>query len=291
MIWVKIMTDQKIQIIADSTCDIPTELVKQYDIMIVPNYVIWGDQQFLDRVNLQPEDFYRRLETDPTRPTSAQVTVPDFTRAYQTAAENGAAQIITLTVSSAMSGDYQSALQAAPNSPVPVHVVDSKGPTMTLGWQTLAAARAVAEGLDLSMVLKQVEQVRQRLAQFVAMDTMEYLQRGGRLGSAVRWVGTALQIKPLVSINHQTGLVEAVGMARTHRGLVDMLYEKFFEKMKKNAPLHVAVLHGNVPGEAEALARRIQDEFHPVELLINITGPVLGINTGPRALALAGYWE
>lgn len=281
----------KIQIVADSTCDLLPGLIAQYQIRIVPNYVIWGSEQFLDRVTLQPEEFYRRLEVDALRPTSAQATVQDFAKVFSEAAAGGAEEIITLTVSAAMSGDYQSALNAAKMAPVPVQVVDSKGPTMTLGWQVLAAARAVEEGLAVKEVLQRVEQVRNRMVQFVAMDTMEYLQHGGRLGSAVKWVGTMLNIKPLVEINHQTGLVEAVAIARTHKNLLEMLYQKFFEKMKPGAALHVAVLHGNVPGEANALAGRIRQEFQPQELIVNLTGAVLGINTGPRALALAGYWE
>ena len=281
----------KIQIMADSTCDVPPELIEQYHILVIPNYVIWGTEEYLDRVTLRAEDFYRRLVTDPVKPTSAQATVQDFSKFFTKAVADGAEEIIVLTVSAAMSGDYQSAVNAAKTAPVPVHVVDSKGPTMTLGWQTLAAARAVAEGLDSRAVLDRVDKVRQNLAQFVAMDTMEYLQRGGRLGSAVKWVGTMLNIKPLVQINHKTGLVEAVSIARTHKNLVEMLYQKFFEKMKPGARLHIAVLHGNVPEEAKALADRIREEYQPEELLINLTGPVLGINTGPRALALAGYWE
>lgn len=281
----------KVQIVADSTCDIPQALIDQYHIRVIPNYVIWGEQQYLDRVDLQPLEFYQRLETDPLKPTSAQVTELDFSGAYDQAVAEGAEEIIVLTVSSAMSGDYQSALNAAKSARVPVHVVDSKGPTMTLGWQTLAAARAVQAGLDVPQVLQKVAQVRSRMAQFVAMDTMEYLQRGGRLGSAVKWVGTLLNIKPLVEINHDSGLVEAVAIARTHKNLVELLYQKFFEKMKAGSQLHVAVLHGNVPQEAEALAERIRMEYQPHELLVNLTGAVLGINTGPRALALAGYWE
>jgi len=209
----------KIQIIADSTCDIPQELIEQYGIRVVPNYVIWGTEEYLDRVTLKAEDFYSRLVTDPLKPTSAQATVQDFNKFFVEAMSDGAEEIIVLTVSAAMSGDYQSAVNAAKTTPVPVHVVDSKGPTMTLGWQTLAAARAVAEGLDARAVLQRVDEVRQKLAQFVTMDTMEYLQRGGRLGSAVKWVGTLLNIKPLVQINHKTGLVEAVSIARTHKSL------------------------------------------------------------------------
>jgi len=123
------------------------------------------------------------------------------------------------------------------------------------------------------------------------MTSLEYLQRGGRIGGAVKWVGSLLSIKPLVAINHKTGLVEPVSIARTQKQLVEMLYRKFFKWLKRRNGLHIAVLHGNVAEQAEELAERIRTEYKPVELLINMTGPVLGINTGPGALALCGYAE
>ncbi|GAP13029.1 EDD domain protein, DegV family [Longilinea arvoryzae] len=285
------MDENRIAILTDSTCDVPQALIDRYNISVIPHVVIWGNEQYRDRVDIQPEDFYKRLVTDPQRPTSSQAGIPDFTEAYEKAASRGAKEIIILTVSSAMSGAYQMAQKAARLVKIPVSVVDSKGPTMTLGWQVLAAARAVAAGLDVKGVLNAVDAVRKNMVQVVAMDTLEYLQKGGRIGNAVKWVGGLLQVKPLVSINHQTGLVEPVGLARTHKSLVEMLYSKFFDSLKSTENLHVAVLHGNVMQEAEALAGRIQKEFHPVELLVNITGPVLGINTGPGALALCGYSE
>ncbi len=285
------METNQIAILTDSTCDLPETLIDQYGILVIPHIVIWGDQQYRDRVDIQPAEFYQRLASDPQRPTSSQAGIPDFASAYEQAASRGAKEIIMLTVSSAMSGAFQMAKNAARLVKIPVRVVDSKGPTMTLGWQVLAAARACAAGLDLQDVLDAVENVRKSLVQFVAMDTLEYLQKGGRIGNAVKWVGGLLQVKPLVSINHQTGLVEPEGLARTHKNLVEMLYTKFFASLKGSQNLHVAVLHGNVPAEAEALAGRIVDEYHPGELLINMTGPVLGINTGPGALALCGYAE
>jgi fatty acid-binding protein DegV len=100
-----------------------------------------------------------------------------------------------------------------------------------------------------------------------------------------------LQVKPLVSINHQTGRVEPVTLARTHTSVVEAMYTKFFKQLAGGKKLHIAVLHGNVQTEAEALAARIRAEFDPFELIVNITGPVLGINTGPGALALCGYAE
>jgi len=280
-----------IAILTDSTCDIPDDLIQQYNIQVIPQIIIWGDAQYRDRIDMQPLDFYQRLKTDPARPTSSQPAVSEFKTAYETTASRGAKEIIMLTVSAAMSGTYQMALNAAKLVDIPVHVVDGKGPTMSLGFQVLAAAREVQACSDLESVLNKIDAVRQRLVQFVAMDTMEYLQKDGRMGSAVKWVGTLLQVKPLVSINHQTGLVESESLARSHKQLVELLYKKFFERLTSRKGLHVAVLHGNALEEAQILAERIRGEWNPAELLINTTGPVLGINTCPGALALCGYAE
>lgn len=100
-----------------------------------------------------------------------------------------------------------------------------------------------------------------------------------------------LNIRPIVSINHESGTVEPAGLARTRKKMIELLYQKFFEKVGAASRLHVAVLHGNAPAEAQELVERIRREHNPVELLVNITGPVLGINTGPNALALCGYAE
>jgi DegV family protein with EDD domain len=280
-----------VEIITDSTCDIPQALVEQYGIVIIPHFVIWGNQQYLDRIDLQPEEFYARLEIDPVRPTSAQATAQVFANAYEQAVRGGAKEIVVITVSSAMSGAYQMALNAAGAVNIPVQVVDSKGPTMSLGWQVLAAARVRAEGGDAQAMLARAAQVRQSLTQIVGMDTLEYLQRGGRIGDAARWIGTMLNIKPVVAINHQTGRVEPAAIARTYKNMVDIVYQKFFERINTARPMHIAVLHGNALAQAEALAERVRKEYSPVELVINITGPVLGINTGPRALALCGYYD
>ena len=280
-----------ITIITDSTCDIPQALIEKYGVIVVPQYIIWGEEQFRDRVDLQPEDFYQRLETGDLRPTSSQATDLDFLNAIQTAAAQGADQVIILTVSAAMSGTYQMAIKAANKADIPVKVIDSKGPTMSLGWQVLAAVRARDEGADVDAIIERVAQVRGGLVQMVAMETLEYLHTGGRIGDAVKWVGGLLNVKPLVSINHQSGRVQPVSLARTHKKVVDLLYKKFFEEFENKKNLRIAVLHGNNLQEAQELAAKIKQTFNPIELIINITGPVLGINTGPRALALCGYSE
>ncbi len=280
-----------IGVVTDSTCDIPQEFIDQYGIKVVSHYVLWGEQQFIDRVTLQPIEFYQKLETESVKPTTSQATVQDFVKKYEEAILEGAKELIVLTVSSAMSGAYQMALNAAKLVDIPVHVVDSKGPTMTLGWQVLETVRKRSLGLDVNAILESVDAVRRKLVQIVGMESMEFLQHGGRIGDAAKWIGTKLQIKPVVSINHETGRVEPAGLARTHNGMVDMLYKKFLDGLRGEGSLHVAVLHGNTPAEAEKLAEKVQAELKPAEIVINITGPVLGINTGPRALALCGYRE
>ncbi len=278
-------------LIADSTCDIPAELIERYHLDIIPQIVIWGDQELRDRVDIQPEEFYRRLSTSPQLPTTSQPSVKSFIEHYQAAQAAGASEIVVLTVSSAMSGTYQTAQQAAQLVDMPVHVIDSKGPTMSLGWQTLAAARAREGGANTAGMIAAADSVRQTVVQFVYLDTLEYLHKGGRIGNATRFIGALLDLKPLVEINHQTGLVEGADRVRTRRKGIEALYQSFFAKLDTTRPLHIAVLHGGVLDDAAALADRVRQEYHPAELLINITGPVLGLHTGPRALALCGYSE
>lgn len=283
-----------IAILADSTCDIPQDLIERYAIYIVPQIVVWDGQEYRDRIDLSSEDFYRRLQAASQHPTSAMPTRQSLQAAFEAVRRQGALEAVFLTVSSAMSGTYQLVKTLAQEAPLPVQVVDAKGPTMSLGWQALAAARARQAGAHVPQILAEVERVRQGLVQLVSMDTIEYLQRGGRIGGAAKWVGARLQIRPLVAINHTTGSVEPAGLSRTHKRAIESLYREFFKRLADIRPiqsgnLHIAVLHGANPADARLLEQRIRQEYDPAELLVNITGPVLGMNTGPGALALCGY--
>ena len=283
--------DNSIALITDSTCDLPQEFIQQYNITVIPEIVIWGEEALRDRIDITPETFYQRLETDKRHPTTTLPSPADVERAYKDVIARGAKEILAVTISSALSGTYQLVKKIGEEMSVPVHVIDARGPTMSLGWQVLAAARAQEAGATIEDMINAADRVRQKLIQVVCLNTLEYLHRGGRIGTATKFLGNLLDLKPLVKINHETGIVKAAGQARTRRKSIEALIELFFEKMDLSTPLHIAVLHGNALEEAQALAERIKRDFSPVELLINITGPVLGINTGPRALALCGYTE
>lgn len=285
------MQTQNIALITDSTCDIPDELLQQYDIGMVPANVIWGNQILRDRLDISAAEFYRRLETDPEFPKTAHATPEEFRLAYEEAHARGAQEVVIITVSSAMSGTYNAALLGAKAVRFPVTVVDAKGPTMTIGWQVLAAARAREAGGDVRAMVEAAERARRNMAQWVSLDTLEYLYKGGRIGNATRLIGTVLNIKPLVFIDHNTGLVESGPLVRTRRKSLDALVHSFSAQLGGRRSLHIAVLHGGAEQEAAEIADRVHRELDPVELIMTTTTPVLGVHTGPRAVALCGYGD
>jgi DegV family protein with EDD domain len=281
----------KIGIITDSTCDIPQDLIEKYAIGVVPLMVTLGDRQYRDRVDLQPGEFYDRLTTNREPLHTSQPAVTDFQHAYEHEARQGASELCVMTLSSTLSGTYESARQAARDFKLPITLVDTKGTSMGMGWQVLAAARAREAGASVKGILEKVNTVRKKITQMVGLDTMEYVQKGGRLGAAVKWAGSLLRIKPLVGFDPSTNLVVPIGLARSYKSLVDLLHRHFFSRLKGKNRLHIAVLHGGALDAARQLAQRIRDECDPLELLINSTGPAVGIHTGPGALGLCGYSE
>jgi len=178
-----------IRVITDSTCDIPEHLVEQLGIVVVPQVLIWGEQQYRDRIDIHPGEFYQRLTTEHEKPRSSLASVADFQCAYELAASRGADELVVVTVSSTLSGTYENARIAAESFTLPVTVLDSTGTSMGMGWQVLAAARAADAGTDLNGILDKVDRVRRKITQIVGLDTLEYLSKGGRIGAAAKWAG------------------------------------------------------------------------------------------------------
>jgi DegV family protein with EDD domain len=282
---------EKIAIITDSTCDIPAEWREKYDISIVPLTIVWGEDQYLEGIDISPEEFYERLPNDPNHPTTSQPTPKAFLNAFQEAADKGYDQILVIVISGAMSGTILSAQQSAEQSPIPVTIVDSKNNSMGLGWQVIAAAREREKGGNLESMLREVEHVRQNVHYFISLDTMKYLNRGGRIGDAVKFLSSVLNIKPLIYVNHDSGTVGASIPGRSRSSAINGMYKQFFKNINTAKPMHITVLHNAALEEAEELAEKIKQEYNPKELFISIVSPVLGVHTGPKAIAICGYNE
>lgn len=286
------MASHRIALVTDSTNDLPADLRLQYDVHVVPLYVIWGNSEWKDGLDVSPEQFYERMVSEPAVfPRTSQPSPQDFANIFGQLKEDGAEEIVTMTLSSAMSGTIQSARKAAESADIPVHVYDSRTNSMGLGWQILAAARARETQGSAQAMLEAADKARQHMVYMITLNTLDYLFKGGRIGGAISFVGNLLNIKPAISVNHNTGAVEAGLPTRTRRRAIDSIFENFFKKMDTSRPMHVAVLHNNAYAEAQQLLDRVREEFNPAELLTSIVSPILGVHTGPGALALCGYSE
>ncbi len=285
------MDQKNVALVTDSTCDIPADMLEKFRIIVVPLTIIWGDQQYLDGIELTAEEFYNRLPLESNHPTTSQPAPSAFLKAYQRASEQGASEILVFTISSAMSGTVESARQAANGFSLPVHVIDGKNNSLGLGWQVIAAARSWEAGGGVPEMLAAAEQARRNMVYYVSLDTMEYLIKGGRIGGATRFLSTVLQIKPLIYVNPATGVVAPSIPARSRVRAIEGLFKEFFNHIDTKKPMHIAVLHNNAAEEAQQLFEKVRNEFSPKELLLRLVSPVLGAHTGPRAIALCGYTE
>jgi DegV family protein with EDD domain len=281
----------RIALITDSTCDIPADLLEQYGISFAPLYLIWGGKEYRDQVDIFPEEFYARLKTDPDLPSSSQPTGSDFLELIAGAKQQGAEEVVIITISNKLSGTVVSARQAAEKSDIPVHVVDSLSGGTGLGLQVLAAAQAREAGGDAQAMIAAADRARKTMQFIFFVDTLDNLYRGGRIGGAARLIGSALNLKPVLYVDHKVGQVESAEKTRTRKKALERIYQLFFEKIDITRPLYIAVVHSGVPELAYNLAERIREAYQPVELLVTVISPVMGTHIGPGAVGISGYCE
>jgi DegV family protein with EDD domain len=280
-----------VALLADSTATLPAELTKQYPVEIVLQHIIWGTEDLLDLQDLTAKAFYARLSTDPIHPKTSQPPAKEFLDHLEQVKKEGAQEAVVLTVSSTLSGTYQSAMQAAKMTDFPVHVHDSRSVGMGLGWQVIAAARVREAGGDAKAMIAAAESVRQRICMMLTVDTLDYLHKGGRIGTAAKWAGSLLDLKPQLIVNPESGLVERGSASRTRKKATEATYNAFFEKIQSGKKVHVVVHHAAALLEAETWVTQIRGEYPTAEVYLNELSPVLGVHGGPGTLALCGYSE
>lgn len=277
----------KIALVTDSTTYMPPELVKKYNISVAPQVLIWGDQTYKDGVDIESHEFFTRLKTAKVMPTTSQVAVISFQEIFQDLVDKGY-DVLALLVSSRLSGTVQSAMQAKDlmnSAREKVNVVDSQSVAMALGFQVLAVARALEEGASLKDAIALAEKSYQYTGVFFAVDTLEFLHRGGRIGSAQRFLGTMLNMKPILAI--QDGRVEGIDRIRTKNKAQDRVLELVVEKVAGRTPVRLATLHANAAEDARALLTRAEQTLNPVESIFTEVSPTVGTHAGPGTVGLA----
>ena len=277
----------KIALVTDSTAWIPRDLLTQYNITVAPQVLIWGDQTFNDGVDIQPQEFYARIKTAKVMPTTSQVPIPTMQSIFSGLLDKGF-DVLGIFISSKLSGTIQSAIQgreALSQGKERVHVVDSLSTAMAMGFQVLSAARAVADGANMADAKAVVEKARVNSGVYFAVDTLEFLHRGGRIGGAQRLIGTALNMKPVLAV--LDGRVEAVERIRTKGKAQERLIELVNEQVKGKSNIRIATLHANAEAEAKSLLEKVTQQTGAVESILTEVSPVVGTHAGPGTVGLA----
>ena len=272
-----------IKIVTDSSADLPAQLVQELGITIVPLYVRFGEKVYRDRVDISEDEFYQRLLHDPVHPSTIQPTPQDFANVYQKLSPE-VDGIVSIHLPAKLSGTCNAALQGKEmiEKGCPIEVVDSQVTSMGLGLIDIAAATVAKAGGDLSAVMEEVKQAIPNIHLLFLLDTLEYLLRGGRIGKAKALLGSILNVKPVLTL--KDGEVVPAGQVRSRTKGIDRLFD--FAKSASNIQ-DLAVVYNTTPDEAQALRERMGTIFAREQIKLSMVGPMLGVHTGPGALAVA----
>ena len=272
-----------IRIVTDSTADLPKQLVEELGITVVPVYLRFGEEVYLDRVDISEDEFYRRLEKTTVHPSTVQPGPQDFLEVYRKLSPK-ADGIVSIHVSAKLSGTCNSALMAKDmlDTKCPVEVVDSQMVTMGLGLLVIAAATAAKKGESIDKIVKEVKKTIPKIHVLCLFDTLKYLLLGGRIGKAKALLGSILSVKPMITL--KDGEIVPAGQVRTRAKGIDKLLE--FGQNAKNIQ-DLAVVYSTTPDEAQNLAKQLGPTFDRKRIRISRVGPALGVHTGPGALIVA----
>ncbi len=275
----------KVAIVTDSTTKIPKELLEDIEVHVAPAVVIWSGEELRDGVDIQPDAFYARLAIDKESPTTSQPTPASLKDIYEKLIAAGQTDILSYHVSSKLSGTIGSANQARSLvKGANIEIVDGESASMGTGWPLLEAIKAAKAGKSLKEVSKAASDARDKAGVFLMVDTLEFLHRGGRIGGASRFLGTALNLKPILEV--QEGAVEALERVRTKKKAKARMIELVGERTGGATPLRIAALHANAREEAEILLEEAKAVLNPVEAVITEVSPAVGTHTGPGTLGL-----
>lgn len=271
-----------IRIVTDSSCDLPPALVDQYGLEVVPLTIRFGSDEYVDGRDLGPADFWRKLRSSDQLPETAAPSAGSFLQAFQNLFEGGATGVVALTLSGQLSGTYQSAVIAAEQLGYPIKVLDSRTVSMGLGLPVLAAARAASAGGDLAAVVAAAVDAADGTHVLAALQTLEFLKRGGRIGGAQALVGSLLDIKPLIAV--EDGVVNAAGRVRTRSKAKHALNAHVRDRADRI--VEVAVLHGDA-ADVEPFVESIAGVLPGRTPIVSQLGPVVGTHSGPGTLGVA----
>jgi DegV family protein with EDD domain len=275
----------RIAIVTDSTAYIPADLARQYNIYTAPQQLIWGTETYRDGVDITPTQFYERLKVDKVNPKTSQVSPGAFQEVFTQALQSADA-ILGIIVSSGVSQTFNSANLAKSNLPgAQIELVDSRTTAMAMGFICMAAVRAAAEGKSLAECKQLAEDAISRTGVVFIVDTLDYLHRGGRIGGAQKFIGNALNVKPVLHLKE--GRVEPLERVRTKKKATEFVINYVAEQVAGKSNVRLATLHAHAEAEARELLAAASARVNPVESVLAEVSPTVGTHTGPGTVGLA----
>lgn len=275
-----------IVIVTDSAADIDDAKREQLGIVNVPLKVIFGQETFVDWVTIKPTAFYQKLRETDSHVTTSQPSPLDFVESYKKIVdEHGPdVQIIVLVLSAALSGTYQSAIigKSMLDEAVDITVIDSKKASYVYGYAAVQAALAVKEGKNKQQVLDVIQRVLSEVQVYFLVDTLTYLQKGGRIGKASALIGSLLNIKPILSLD-SIGTVYPVDKVRGTKKAIARIMEEL-QNFAKGEPVVLGIVHADAEEEARELLAKMTQEFQVVDSFLMELGAVVGTHVGPGTL-------
>jgi DegV family protein with EDD domain len=277
-----------IKIVTDSTADIPAHIVKELGITVVPLKVHFEKETFLDGVTIQPEQFYQKLETAESLPTTSQPSPINFVETFKELVQDveGDVQIISIHLSSALSGTVQSAklAQSMLEEHMDITVIDSKKASYAIGIIVIAVAKAAREGKSKEECISLAHYLIKESAVYFLVDSLTYLQKGGRIGKASAVLGSLLNIKPILSLDEQ-GEVFAMDKVRGNKKALLRIIQ-LLKEFSGDHQVHLGISHAASPDEAQEMVKALKQDFQVKDEVITDIGPVIGTHVGPKTIAI-----
>lgn len=272
-------------IVTDSTADLSEDLLSAYKIHSIPAILVMDGQSMVDGKGITREEFYQKLPTMQSPPSTATPSSGSFEEMYHKLLEQGVQQIISIHPPALLSGIFNAAVIAAKSFSTRVTVIDSGYVTLGMGFQAIAAAEAALQNLTLKEILSKVADIRGRTHLVAMLDTLEYVRRSGRVSWARASLGTLLQIKPFITLKN--GAVLRLGETRTRRKGIERLYES----LKKLGSLErLAILHTNAEIDASQMVSEFTQYVKTQPLIVNVTS-IIGTHVGPNGLGFVAVVE
>jgi DegV family protein with EDD domain len=277
----------KIAIVTDSTAYIPKEIREELGITMVPLNVVFGNETYKEEVEITATDFYEMMKSAENLPTTSQPAIGEFAMEFERLAKDYD-QVISIHLSSQISGTYQSAVAAGSMvEGIEVIPFDSEISCMPQGFYVLEAAKLAKEGKTSNEIIERLNDMKGNVRAYFMADDLSHLHRGGRLNGAQLVVGSLLQIKPV--LHFEAGKIVPFEKVRTSKKALNRIYGLLDEDANIGEPIHIVVIHGNCEEEAEKIAEQLKSQYPHANISISYFGPVIGTHLGQGSIGIGWY--